>query len=193
MERKKLLVGISGSFCNHLTVFNELGKLKDYDLSFVLTKNVQTYSTRFMTNHQIREHLQLLTKHPILETLTDAEWIGPHCEYDMMLIAPCTASMLSRLALGYYDCPVALSFKAMLRNQKKIVLAVATNDGIGVSGVHIMQMIQKKNIYMVPMFQDDMIAKPNSLVADFSQIEKTLEYALKNLQIQPILGGNHAL
>ena len=38
--KDKLLVGITGSFCNHEKVFKELEKLTDaYELTFVLTKD----------------------------------------------------------------------------------------------------------------------------------------------------------
>ena len=36
------------------------------------------------------------------------------------------------------------------------------------------------------MEQDDVIKKPNSLVADFTKIYDTLELALKGVQIRPL-------
>ena len=43
-----------------------------------------------------------------------------------------------------------------------------------------------KHIYFVPMRQDDTQNKPNSVVADFTQIVPALEAALEDRQIQPI-------
>lgn len=188
MNRKHILIGICGSFCNHSIVLDELEKIKEYELTFVLSKNVSTLSTRFMTQEELRNRLSRLTNNPLIETLVDAEKVGPFCKYDLMMIAPCTATCLSRLTYGNYDCPVALSAKAMLRNKKNLLLAIATNDGIGISGINLMTMLQRKRVYVVPMYQDDIVNKENSLIADFSKIEKSISYALENKQLQPVLG-----
>ena len=44
-----------------------------------------------------------------------------------------------------------------------------------------------KNLYFVPFGQDDCIKKPNSLVAHFDKINDTLENAINNKQIQPVI------
>ena len=44
-----------------------------------------------------------------------------------------------------------------------------------------------KHIFFVPFRQDDWVEKPNSVVADFDFIPETVENALKNRQIQPVL------
>jgi dipicolinate synthase subunit B len=43
-----------------------------------------------------------------------------------------------------------------------------------------------KYIYFVPLRQDDPLNKPNSLVADFTALEDTVQAALNNVQIQPV-------
>ena len=44
-----------------------------------------------------------------------------------------------------------------------------------------------KNIYFVPLGQDNPEGKPKSLVAKFHEIKPTIEEALKGNQIQPVL------
>jgi dipicolinate synthase subunit B len=63
---------------------------------------------------------------------------------------------------------------------------VATNDALGASAQNIGRLLNTKNIYFVPLKQDDPVKKPNSLVADFNKIEKAVEYALEKTQIQPV-------
>ena len=63
---------------------------------------------------------------------------------------------------------------------------VATNDALGASAQNIGRLMNTKNIYFVPMRQDNCIKKPNSLVADFSKIEECVELALQGKQHQPI-------
>ena len=48
-------------------------------------------------------------------------------------------------------------------------------------------MLNTKNFYFVPFRQDDFAAKPKSLVLDYTYVVDTIEQALKNVQIQPIL------
>lgn len=48
MKNKKILIGISGSFCNHRAVLEEVRKLAvDNDITFVISENVKNLSTRF--------------------------------------------------------------------------------------------------------------------------------------------------
>ena len=72
---------------------------------------------------------------------------------------------------------------------KKVVkdIAVSTNDGLGLSGQNIMSLMNLKNVYFVPFGQDDYEKKPNSLVAHFDMVIPTIESALTNIQIQPVL------
>ena len=48
-------------------------------------------------------------------------------------------------------------------------------------------LLNRKNYYFVPFRQDNPITKPRSIVFDPEYIIKTIEYALEDEQIQPIL------
>lgn len=80
-----------------------------------------------------------------------------------------------------------MATKATIRNGKPVVLAVSTNDALGLNGVNLMRLMATKLIYFVPFGQDDPIKKPNSLVADMTQIAETIETALEFKQIQPVI------
>lgn len=186
--KTRLLVGICGSFCNHEKVLNEFERLKDeYDYSFVLTHNVATLNTRFGSAEEFKAKCKKLSAHPILTDLVEAEKIGPHNPYDIMVILPCSANTLSNLVHGAYNCPVALCAKAMIRNQKNVVIGISSNDILGISGTNLMKLINMKYFYTLPIYQDDPIVKPNSCTSDLSLLHETLQTALKNRQIQPIL------
>ena len=186
--KNKLLVGISGSFCNHERVLNELEKLNDeYELSFVFTQNVTTLDTRFSTAKDLMEQCQRLTDMPIITSIVEAEKIGPSNIFDLMVIAPCSANTLSRIVHGAYDCPVALCAKAMVRNQKNVLIGIASNDILGISGVNVMKMINMKNFYVLPFYQDAPELKPNSCTSDFTLLKDALGSAFESKQIQPIL------
>ena len=70
-----------------------------------------------------------------------------------------------------------MAAKAHLRCSKKLVLALATNDALSGNIENIGRLMQRKNVFFVPMAQDNITEKPYSLVADFSLVKKTLEDA----------------
>ena len=47
--------------------------------------------------------------------------------------------------------------------------------------------MNSKNMYFVPLRQDDCINKPNSTVADFEKIPETLKNALTGKQLEPMI------
>lgn len=94
---------------------------------------------------------------------------------------------LAKLANGITDTPVLMAAKSHLRNNNPVVLAISTNDGLSGSAENIGKLLNRKNYYFVPFKQDNPITKPRSLVADFSYLIPTIEYALDNEQIEPII------
>ena len=80
-----------------------------------------------------------------------------------------------------------MAAKATLRNGSPIVLGISTNDALGLNGINIMKLLNSKSIYFIPFGQDDPINKPNSLIADFTKMTETVEYAITHKkQIQPL-------
>lgn len=190
MENKRILVGICGSFCNHKAILEQLAPLcKRNDVYFVVSENVYTCDTRFFKAKEFIACLEALTSHEIVHTIEKAELFGPQNQIDIMVIAPMTGTVAARLAHGIYDHPVALSAKAIIRNQKNVVFGIATNDGLGISGANIFSLLNYKYIYAIPFRQDAPFAKGRSIVADWSLLEETCDKALLNQQLQPILLG----
>ena len=192
LKDKRILFGICGSFCNHAKVLDEIKSLCECnDVQFVVSENVFSTDTRFFKAEEFLNQLQQLSTHPILHTIQKAEQIGPRKYFDLMVIAPMTASVASKIANGDDDHPVTLAAKAMLRNKKNIVFGIATNDGLGSSAKNIFSLLNYRNFYAIPFRQDAPFEKERSIVAEWSLIEETCQKALENEQIQPILlGGN---
>ena len=107
------------------------------------------------------------------------EPIGPKNLLDLLLIAPCTGNTLGKLANGINDTPVTMAAKSSLRN-------VSTNDALGGSAQNIGRLMNVKQVYFVPMAQDDPKNKPTSAVAFFDLIAPTLLSAASGEQIQPV-------
>ncbi|MBR5010939.1 MAG: dipicolinate synthase subunit B, partial [Clostridia bacterium] len=88
---------------------------------------------------------------------------------------------------GITDSSVTMAVKAHLRNNRPVVLGIATNDALGASAVNIGKLLNTKNIYFIPFGQDDPKGKNNSLIADFDKTLETMFAALSGEQLQPIL------
>lgn len=191
VENKRILVGISGSFCNHALVLAQLKKLAEHNtLTFVVTENVYSCSTRFFTRNEFITKLEEISEAAIIHTITEAEKVGPQNLYDIMLVVPCTATQCAKFVHGIYDNPLTLAMKAMLRNQKNVVIGFASNDGLGISGVNLFRLFAMKYVYLLPIAQDAPEKKAMSVVACWECMEETLELALTDQQIQPILREN---
>lgn len=184
----KILWGVCGSFCNHEAVWQQVEQMSlRWQISAILSENTARLDTRFSSAEQRCQKLRQLTGRPLMTTLQEAERTGPIDHFEAMIIAPATATELNKLTLGIYDTPIALAAKAMLRNERPVVLGIASNDFLGISGVHLMTLKQMRHIYLVPFRQDDWVNKPNSLVSEWTLIEPTLQAALQGRQLQPVL------
>ena len=130
--------------------------------------------------------MESISNKKLINTIKDAEPLGPKDMCDLMVIAPCTGNTLAKLCNGITDTSVTMAAKSLLRVGKPVIIALASNDALGISAQNLGKILNYKNIYLVPLSQDDVVKKPNSLVADFEKISATVEMSLKNKQIQPI-------
>lgn len=189
MKQTTIGFALTGSFCTFEKALEQMGELvrRGYDVLPVLSFNAGSLDTRFMTADKLRERLKELTGHEPIDTLVGAEPIGPKNLCDVFVIAPATGNSLSKLVNGQFDTPVLLGAKSHLRNENPLVLAVSTNDGLGAAAQNIGRLMTWRNVYFVPFGQDDCVRKPRSLVADFTQIPRTIAAALARVQLQPML------
>lgn len=185
----KIGFALTGSSCNFEAVFPEIEKLVEggADIYPIISPAVDTFDTRFGTAEKWKNKLIEITGKELIKTIVDAEPVGPKLNLDVLVVAPCTGNTTAKLANAITDTSVTMAVKAHLRNNRPVVLAIATNDGLGANAKNIGLLLNMKNIYLVPFCQDDAMKKPKSLIAKFDQIQPTIEDALFGRQIQPIL------
>jgi dipicolinate synthase subunit B len=157
------------------------------DVIPILSNTVASTNTRFGRAEDTRKRVELITGKPCIETIVEAEPIGPKKMLDLLVIAPCTGNTMGKIANGITDTSVTMACKATLRNQKPVVLAIASNDGLSGSAKNLGLLLNTRNIYFVPFNQDDPEKKTTSLVARFGLIVPTIEHALEGKQIEPLL------
>ncbi len=186
---KNIGFAITGSFCTHQTILTEMQNLikKGYNLIPILSDIVIQTDTRFGKASDFITQVEEICGKKVVSTITEAEPIGPNNLIDVLVVAPCTGNTLSKLAKAGTDNAITMITKSHLRNNKPVIIAISTNDALGLNMHNIATLINTKNFYFVPFAQDNWKAKPKSLVADWGLIGDTIEKALVGEQIQPIL------
>ncbi len=181
--------GITGSFCTFSKTRKEVIHLKEMGANVIPIFSFQTLScdTRFGSAKEFVDGICDITGNEGIKTISQAEPIGPNNFLDIMVIAPCTGNSAAKLCNGIIDTPVLMAAKAHMRNGKPLVIAISTNDALGVNFKTIGMLMNMKNIYFVPFGQDNYKGKPNSLVAKMELLPETIEMAMKGKQIQPVL------
>lgn len=189
MKSQRVGFALCGSFCTHKEVLKELENIcREYETVLpIVSQACQTTDTRFGAARDFLSEVERLTGHTAMGSIQEAEPIGPKKLLDVLVIAPCTGNTLAKLAAGITDTPVTMAAKAHLRNDRPVVVAVATNDGLSAAAKNIGELLARKNYYFVPFGQDDPERKPCSLIADFKRIGETVSAALDGRQLQPVL------
>jgi dipicolinate synthase subunit B len=186
---KRIGFGLTGSHCTYDAVFPEIKRLVESGVEVipVVTYTVKNTETRFGIGEDWIEKIEQVTGRKVIDSIVDAEPLGPKLPLDCMVIAPLTGNSMSKMANALTDSPVLMAAKATLRNRNPVVLGISTNDALGLNGVNLMRLMSTKHIYFIPYGQDDPINKPNSMVAKMSLLQETVEAAIDSRQFQPVI------
>lgn len=189
LENKNIGVAFTGSFCTYEKAFDALSALvnEKANVKTIFSEHAAQLDTRFGKAADFLEKAKSITGAPPILTIPDAEPIGPGKLLDLMIILPCTGNTLAKLANGITDSPVLMAAKAHLRNERPLLLAISTNDALGMNMKNIGVLLNAKHIYFVPFGQDAPKGKPNSMVARTESLIPAAEAALEGRQYQPII------
>lgn len=188
---KRIGFALTGSFCTIGAVLPQMQRLADMgaEIMPVFSYSVNEMNTRFFTVQELKSRVTMICGRAPVCSIVDAEPIGPKNLLDAIVIAPCTGNSMSKLAAGITDTPVLMAAKAAMRNGRPVIIAPATNDGLGANAKTIGALMNTKNIYFVPFGQDGYMNKRNSLQALFTMIPAAIDAALDGRQLQPVLLG----
>lgn len=197
MNLKNVRIGfaMTGSHCTIPLIWPILERLlaEGAEILPIISEAVARTDTRFGRAGEIRARLEELTGREAWTQIVQVETIGPKKLLDVMTVAPCTGNTLAKLALGISDTAVTMACKAHLRNERPVVLAVSTNDGLAGNATNLAALMRRKYYYFVPFGQDNPEAKSNSLVARLELLPETIAAALAGRQLQPVLTLGAAL
>ena len=189
VKDKKIGYVLTGSFCTFSKTIPKMKELidKGADIIPIMSYNSYKMDTKFGKAQDFINKIETITGKKIIHTIQGAEPIGPKALTDIMIVAPCSGNTMAKLACDIIDTPATMAVKSHLRNNLPVVIAPSTNNGLGANAVNIANLLNRKNYYFVPFRQDNPITKPRSIIFDSEYKIKTIEYALDNEQIEPIL------
>lgn len=189
LEGKRIGFALTGSHCTYDQIYPQLETLVKMkaDVIPIVSYTVRTTDTKFGEAKTHIETIERITNKKVISTMQEAEPLGPKYPLDCIVIAPLTGNSLSKFANGLTDSPPLMAAKATLRNRRPVVLGVSTNDALGLNGTNLMKLMNSKNVFFIPLGQDDPFKKPTSLVAKMEYLVPTIEEALNFTQIQPII------
>ena len=189
IEGKRIGFVMTGSFCTFRKTIDELKKIVKLGAKVIpiMSENSYTMDTKFGKAEDFINEVEDITGTKILHTIQEVEPIGPKDMLDILVVAPATGNTMAKLANDIIDNSATMAVKSHLRRERHVVIAISTNNGLSGAGENIGKLFNRKHYYFVPFKQDNPITKPRSIVFDPSYLIKTIEYALDNEQIQPIL------
>lgn len=191
MELNKIKIGfvLTGSFCTFNKTIPKMKELVKQGAKVIpiMSYNAYNLDTKFGKAQEFIEEIEEITGKEIIHTIQGAEPIGPKKMTDIMVIAPCSGNTMAKLAYDIIDTPAVMAAKSHLRNNRPLVIAASTNNGLSGNAENIGKLLNRKNYYFVPFKQDNPISKPRSIVFEFEYLIRTIKAALDGEQISPIL------
>ena len=190
MQGKRVGFVITGSYCTFAQTIPQVATLRKMGAVImpIMSESAAWTDTKFGDAKFWREELaQAAETTKLVKSIVEAEPIGPGKLLDLLIVAPCTGNTLGKIANSVTDSAATMAVKAHLRNQRPVLIAVSTNDGLGINAMNIGKLLTTRNIFFVPFGQDNPNAKPQSLVAHMDLIPEAAALALEGRQMQPIL------
>lgn len=179
---------ICGSFCSFSSSLAVLERLvtSGEDVQPIMSECAYSTDTRFWLAGEFVSRVESLTGRSVIHSIADAEPLGPKKPLDALIICPCTGNTLAKLSSGITDSAVTMAAKAHLRQDRPLLIALATNDAMSQNLSNIGRILTRKSVYFLPMRQDDPKGKPHSLVADFTRLPDALAAMREGKQLRPL-------
>ena len=187
-EPNMLGYAFCGSFCTHEKSIQVLRNFlqEGFEIQPIMSETVYRTDTRFGKAEDLRKTVEELCGRPVIHSIVEAEPLGPKQPLEALVICPCTGNTLAKIAGGVIDTAVCMAAKAHLRENRPLVIALSSNDALSANLSNLALLLNRKQVFFVPMVQDDPISKPHSLVADFKRVPETLFDALVGKQSRPL-------
>jgi dipicolinate synthase subunit B len=163
LSGKTIGFALAGSHCTLEEAVDPIYRLREEgaDIVPIVSNTILTTPTRFGTPEKWLTAIRDATGKEPLKSIPEVEPLGPQKLLDAVVICPCTGSTMARLANAIIDSPVLMAAKAQLRNQRPVVLAITSNDILGLNARNLGTLLITKYVYFVPFGHcNSVVCKP---------------------------------
>lgn len=132
LENKNIGYVFTGSFCTFKRSIDALKELIEEKANIIpiMSYNAYNLDTKFGKARDFIDEIENLCNKRIIHTIQEAEPIGPKELTDIMIIAPSSGNTMAKLACDIIDTPALMAAKSHLRNNRPLVIAPSTNNGL---------------------------------------------------------------
>lgn len=129
---KKIIFGLTSSqYAFEKTIPQIVRLIKEgAEVIPVMSYDAYNVDTKFGKAKKYVEKIEEITKQKIIHTKEDVEKFNDYSEIDIMEICPCSGNAIGKLAGGIMDTPVLKMARKILKNEKNLILGIATVDGL---------------------------------------------------------------
>ena len=189
IKGKKIGFSLTGSFYTLNNTIEEMKKIVNMGGEIIPIMSLFVYdtNTKLGESKEYINKIEKITKRKIINSIIETEELISKENIDIMVIAPCTGNTIAKITNGISDTSVTTAAKAYLRNNIPVLIGISAKDGLSTNAENIAKLLNRKHVFFIPFKQSNPITKPYSLSFDCKYIIKSIEYALDNEQIQPIL------
>ena len=163
IEGKTIGFVMTESFCVFRKTIEELKNITKLGgkITPIKSKNSYILDTKRGKVEEFRKEIENITNTRILHTTQDIELVET---LDIIVVAPATENILSKLSNNIIDDVAVIAVKEHLKRERPVVLGISASDGLSSSGVNIGKLLNMKHYYFVPFKQNNPITKPYSPV-----------------------------
>ena len=132
VKGKKIGYVLTGSFCTLNKTIAKMKQLKKLEAEVIpiMSFNTYTMDTKFGKARDFIKQVEEISGNKIIHTIEEAEPIGPKHLTDIMIVAPASGNTMAKLASDIIDTPAVMAAKSHLRNNRPLVIAPSTNNGL---------------------------------------------------------------
>ena len=189
LKNLNIVFGITGAISTFPIMINKIKELQNLGANIypVMSYYARRLSMHIEKDKHYIEQIEKITNKTIIFKIDQVKSLMDKVNSNAMIVAPTTGNTIAKISNSISDTSVTYAVKCHTKNKLPVVLSINADDGLGSNASNIGLLINRKDIFIVPFRQPNPITKPCYISSDSDLIVQTLESALNNEQLEPIL------
>lgn len=132
LTNKKIIFGLTSSQYAFEKTIPQISKLIKEGAEVIPVTSYDAYNidSKFGKAKEFVKKIEEVSSKKVIHTNEEVENFSNFNEIDIMIIAPCSGNTIGKLGVGIMDTPVLKMARKILRNDKSLIIGIATADGL---------------------------------------------------------------